>query len=78
MPEKIMRINSIVNKSFVCFFVKYASNNAPVIIIINENLKIDSWIKTTANIWAQLGYIAITPDLSHKVALRLEIKTKTH
>jgi carboxymethylenebutenolidase len=77
MPEKIIRITSIGNKSFICFCVNHASNNVHVIIIINENLKIDNWIKTTANKWAKLGYLAITPDLSHNALSRLEIKTKT-
>ena len=80
MPEKIISINSIGNNSFSCFCVNHAINNVPAIIIINENLKINNSIKTMADKWAKLGYLAITPDLSHNVVSRFvtETKTKTH
>jgi carboxymethylenebutenolidase len=80
MVKKVISINSIGSSNFSCFCVNHANNNVPAIIIINENLKIDNWIKTTANKWAKLGYLAITPDLSHNVLSRFitETKTRTH
>jgi carboxymethylenebutenolidase len=80
MSNKIISINNVGGPSLPCFCVNHTDNNVPAIIIINDNLKIDNWIKATANKWAELGYIAITPDMPNAVISRLttETNTETH
>ena len=53
------------------YLVDTIKNSAPAIIIINENFEINHWIKIAIDDFAEQGYVAITPDLTHNVKTRL-------
>lgn len=78
MPQENLTIKSADGLEFDAYVSRPANTaSAPVVIVIQEIFGINEWIRSVADWLASKGYIAVAPDLFHRIEKGIQLTDKT-
>jgi carboxymethylenebutenolidase len=81
-PEDVMATESITIKSadgleFEAYVSRPSAEDAPVVVVIQEIFGVNKWLRTVADMLAEKGFIAVAPDLFHRMEKGVQLNNYT-
>jgi carboxymethylenebutenolidase len=77
MATESITIKSADGLDFDAYVARPEGENLPVVVVIQEIFGVNKWLRTVADMLAENGFIAVAPDLFHRLEKGIQLNNYT-
>lgn len=76
MTAHTLSVSTADGKTFDCYVSRPTQPKAPAILVIQEIFGINEWVRTTADWLSSSGFLAVAPDLFHRIEPGIQLSDR--